>query len=533
MYEILLPQRVNDPTKVGIKTKSNLVIIGANGSGKSRLAVWLESNVTYQVHRISAQRSLSIPEYAELRDYEQASTDLLWGQGYSVYQYKTSGAKEFKNSTRWGSNPAIKQLNDYDIVVSVLFAAKVERDRYYTEQAKINQTFSPPPDTAIDKLLKIWADIMPHRELSFVGSRILVNKKGYPHYSGSEMSDGERGVLYLIAQCLVVPENTVIIIDEPEIHIHKSIVAKLWNLIEEYCSNKLFIYITHDLEFAATRGEAAKIWIKSYNGESQWDWELLPRDKELPESLILEIIGNRKQVIFCEGEKGGLDETIYQLVYSNYHVIPRSGGDKVIEATKAFNNNTALHHLRAYGIVDSDYKEQAEKEALLKANVYALPVAEIENVLFSEAVLRVIAEQLGFNPDEKVREVVDFLMKALQSEFDLQVSSKAAKRVEYMLGAFSKKSDTLQGIKDGLSETISRIKVEDIYRETSQIYNEAVVNRNMQDLLLLFNRKSLLTTVSTVFGLKGGQYKELIIRLLKTPQKQRLIDAFKSVLPNL
>ena len=166
------------------------------------------------------------------------------------------------------------------------------------------------------------------------------------------MSDGERVMLYLIGQCLCIPENSIIIIDEPEIHLHKSLVDKLWNQIESHIQNKLLIYITHDLDFAASRTDALKIWIQEYNGNNQWIWHETPVDEDLPEGLMLEIIGNRKDVIFCEGESGKLDSTVYQLVYPNHHIIPRGGGDKVIEATKAFRANASLHHLTAHGIVD-------------------------------------------------------------------------------------------------------------------------------------------------------------------------------------
>jgi len=41
------------------------VIIGANGSGKTRFGVWIEfsSRARDLVHRIAAQKSLSIPDY--------------------------------------------------------------------------------------------------------------------------------------------------------------------------------------------------------------------------------------------------------------------------------------------------------------------------------------------------------------------------------------------------------------------------------------------------------------------------------------
>ena len=44
-------------------------------------------------------------------------------------------------------------------------------------------------------------------------------------YSASEMSDGERSIFYILGQVLSANENSVLIFDEPELHIHKSIMS--------------------------------------------------------------------------------------------------------------------------------------------------------------------------------------------------------------------------------------------------------------------------------------------------------------------
>ena len=56
---------------------------------------------------------------------------------------------QFKKATRWGSNPAVYMLNDYDKLLSLLFAKSAERDRKYRERKaaeqvqKINIAFPP------------------------------------------------------------------------------------------------------------------------------------------------------------------------------------------------------------------------------------------------------------------------------------------------------------------------------------------------------------------------------------------------------
>lgn len=53
------------------------------------------------------------------------------------------------------------------------------------------------------------------------------------------MSDGERVCLYLISQCLITPENHIIVIDEPEIHLHTSIMKNFGMKLKDIVLIKL------------------------------------------------------------------------------------------------------------------------------------------------------------------------------------------------------------------------------------------------------------------------------------------------------
>ena len=528
-YDIILPKKDGTTGEETLHTENNIVIVGANGAGKTRFSIRIEELIQNQitVHRLSAQRALSIPDFAQIKNLEQAEKELIFGRS------DQHANLHFKVSSRWGTKPATFLLNDYDQLLSLLFAKSTERDRNYTAQAKESGEYIAVPKAPIDEIIELWDTIMPHRELSFLDGKVIAKKVGQSEYHGQEMSDGERVVLYLIGQCLSLPENSVIIIDEPEIHLHKSLVDKLWSQIEAKTQNKLLIYITHDLEFASSRTDANKIWIKEYYGNNQWIWENIPIDENLPEGLMLEIIGNRKNIIFCEGENGNLDTTIYQLIYPDFHIIPRGGGDKVIEATKAFRNNASLHHLSAYGIIDSDYKEDAEIEALISHNIYTISVAEIENLFCIEPILRIISYHLELDANEKVNEVIDFLIEALSSEFDNQVSSKAEKIIEYKLGAFSKEANTEQGLKDGLTTTLARIDIPSIYEHSRNLYQTAINERNLEKLLLIYNRKSLPDRISRIFGLGNGEYSKLLVRLLKGSKQAEITSALQEYLPEL
>jgi len=111
-------------------------------------------------------------------------------------------------------------------------------------------------------------------------------------------------------------KNKTIIIDEPEIHLHRSIMNKIWSELEKGRQDCFFIYITHDTQFAANHKQAKKIWVKSYDGNT-WDWAEV-EESNLPEQLLLDILGNRKKVLFVEGDANSYDTKLYREIYKNY-----------------------------------------------------------------------------------------------------------------------------------------------------------------------------------------------------------------------
>lgn len=63
---------IND-NKSFIEGKQSIVLLGANGAGKTRMSVWIdENNPELNVHRISAQKSLDMPEYVSPTELKKA-----------------------------------------------------------------------------------------------------------------------------------------------------------------------------------------------------------------------------------------------------------------------------------------------------------------------------------------------------------------------------------------------------------------------------------------------------------------------------
>jgi uncharacterized protein DUF4435/putative AbiEii toxin of type IV toxin-antitoxin system len=541
-HTVTLPS-VDGKTNVELICEGNLVIVGANGSGKSRLGAWIEKHVNKNTnaHRISAQRALTIPDYAEVKNYIQASNELLFGNQDQLNN---------KDGYRWGGDPFTFMLNDYGKVLSALFASEAKRNEEYVALARsaelklksiqpVNSESSSDKievdkvsDSPIDTLEKLWKDILPHREIMLEDGKVNVHIPGGVVYHGKSMSDGERVALYLIGQCLCAPKNSILIIDEPEIHLHKSLMSRLWTSIEEKKPDCLFIYITHDIDFAASRTEAKKIWIKSYS-DDKWNWEELSEVEGIPDSLLLEIVGNRKKVLFVEGEKGSLDNAIYQAIYSDYFVVPRGSCHKVIESTKAVNGNEKLLHLKAKGIIDRDFRAQEELTALESSGIFSIDVAEVENILCLSEVINIIAVYLIKDPSIIISQVTDFIIKELEREMETQVSSRTANEIQFKLNAFNKKAKGTSELELAKKSLIESIDTYDLYKLSQDTYQLAIDNRDLNQLLKVYNMKSLAKRISTFLGLKNEEYPNLVIRLLKSNKKVDLVLALKAFAPVL
>ena len=77
-FTYYLPDETGNKVEHGTSSNS-LVIIGANGSGKSKLGAWIEQKDMEKVHRIGAQRNLNFQENVPLKSYSQAEDFVFYG----------------------------------------------------------------------------------------------------------------------------------------------------------------------------------------------------------------------------------------------------------------------------------------------------------------------------------------------------------------------------------------------------------------------------------------------------------------------
>ena len=106
-------------------------------------------------------------------------------------------------------------------------------------------------------------------------------------YSIAQMSDGERNAATIGATVLTVEPGTALLIDEPERHLHRSIIVPFLTAVFANRQDCTFVISTHELALPASNPAAAVLMVRSCewqnNRASAWDIDVL-ESNELPES---------------------------------------------------------------------------------------------------------------------------------------------------------------------------------------------------------------------------------------------------------
>ena len=499
------PNTLNEHTV--IESLGSVVFIGANGSGKTRLGAWIEHGMMEKTHRISAQKSLNMPEASSTSSVERAECMFLYG--FPDRRVQNPGNKQ---AYRWADKPYTHLLNDYQQLMELLFSEEFEQSTRYRQSSVKHNEYSIPPITKLDIVKRIWEETLPYRELIIGGGKIETAIKNSPveKYNAAGMSDGERVIFYLIGQCLCAPRDGVIIIDEPELHLHRSVQAKLWDEIEAERPDCLFVYLTHDLDFAASRAGAKKIWLKSYDGNS-WDWLEVPESDAMPEELLLNVLGSRKPILFVEGEKGSLDHFVYRHLYPEETVIPCGGCSHVIHATQSFAALKHLHIMECRGIVDRDNRSENEFRSLKTQGINVLRVSEVENLFLTEEVLLAVATYLKRDDAiEILTKIKALIFEIFTSQKERLISALVTTEIENQVKDFHSKAQGVKEIKAAFETAFNSENIATNYEIIQNEVENAIAEKDYRKVLEVFDSKGLLLgRVGPFFGMKSKEFIEL------------------------
>jgi ABC-type transport system involved in cytochrome c biogenesis ATPase subunit len=532
VFEFSIPSATGS-LSISTNSGASTIFVGANGGGKTRLAVLLEKSGGDITHRISAHRALNLnPAVAKISE-RHALAALRTGHPDEQPRIQN------RPGQRWQNNEAVSLLNDFDYLLQALFAEQTNKT-LETHTRNRAGDHSPAPPTNLEKLAEIWHRLLPHRRLTITGDDIRVSiPESTADYPASQMSDGERAIFYMIGQALTAAKSSLLIIDEPELHVHRSIMARLWDEIEAARQDCAIVYITHDLEFAAAR-IAQKFVIHAYDPTPYWKIEGVPPGTGFSEELTTLILGSRRPVLFVEGTDTSLDLPFYRACYPAYTVIPRGSCEEVLHSVVTMRRNKDLTRVTCAGVVDADDYEPHEVKALADHGVAILPVSEIENLVVLPSVSRAILEHEGYSGtslQDRQSEIARKIFATLTSADAIEdvVVRYCRRRIDRTLKRVDLSSSANESdLAAEFAKHVGMVNINNIAQSRRERIRNAVKTGDLTSLLSIYDNKGVLAIASSQLrNTHKDALEGWLTRVLANNKAPTVVAAISVVLPKV
>lgn len=496
-----------------IFNKSNTIIVGGNGSGKSSLASYFKESDADGIIVIPAQKILFYIENPKVSSANEKDIREIQKKNFNDKSYK----KDYDVSDKVSQ---LSKVFSYHISAIINELAKAGADKLVKNKDS---------ETKYIKLLEIWRKFYSDIEFRYdMNKRKLVPEKNGKEYDLNSMSEGEKVTLFYILITLFAPRDAYIIVDEPETFLNHSMYNRLWYLLEEYRKDCRFIYISHHLEFISSRNAHIIYWCKEYDGNKNWKIKEISGELgDIPKELVIELLGARKNILFCEGNRESLDYKVYTLLFENDVIlIPVEGHRDVINYTKSYNKSSLLEG-KAYGIIDRDFHSEETLNYYKKDKIYHLEFNEIEMFLLTEEILESVLKGNYLPPksSEKIQKFKDKVIEVVKERKNYIVNKSIKFYIdEKNFTIDTKKEDfifTEEKIKDYFSKLLDEVKIDEKIGELNERIDRIVSEKNYGEILKLSDFKYLFKNLTKqVFEL---DYEQVCLTKLQLDKNLRTI----------
>lgn len=426
LFSLSFPTRDTDVLPVTLHAGDMLFVVGANGTGKSSLMHRLYRDNFEDSVRITAHRRTWL---------SSSAVDI-------TAQQKQQNESQMRNAER---DPQYRWRADYDAqrpgmsIFNLIDAenstarkiADAMRRRDEDEARTLAQSESPLQQ--INSLLQL--SNLPVTISIEPGEQILAQRDGSAPYSMAEMSDGERNAVLIAADILTAKPGTLFLVDEPERHLHRSIITPFLSSLLSTRHDCAFVISTHEIGLPADFPESKSLLLRECDfaggRATAWDADLLEAGQSLGEQLQRDVLGARRRILFVEGRAGtSLDQPLYGLLFPDLSVVPKGGQGQVLHSVRGLRGARHIAWVDAFGIVDRDNRSDDEVAALREERVYALPWYSVESIYYHPHLQAAIAQRraqlLGSDPDSTLQAARERALTRVREQVDRIVEKRAS-----------------------------------------------------------------------------------------------------------
>ena len=180
-------------------------------------------------------------------------------------------------------------------------------------------------------------------------------------FSIAQMSDGERNAALIAATVLTVEPGTTLLIDEPELHLHRAIIEPFLSALFEQRTDCAFVVSTHEIALPMAHPSARVLLVRSCewhgNTAKVWDVAVLDPTEDLPEELKRAILGARRRIVFVEGTSSAVIAKLLVRRRTVWYLAAHESSCRIAADRRAACHIGALgarrHHTAAVGLSQS------------------------------------------------------------------------------------------------------------------------------------------------------------------------------------
>ena len=494
-----------------ITKEQSTIIVGQNGAGKSELLKKLRETKLQNCFVIPANKNLFIEQYFNSLKYIEQNDIIREVQSQN---FKKSGYNDGKE----------------------LFSSLV--NFYISEHSQRKTDGKKPEQSQLDKVEEIWNKIFPEIEFfTHSGKRTLeFSKNKSEKYSFNQLSDGERSVLFYLLIVVLIPEKSLIIIDEPETHLNIALCNKLWDYLLEEKEKSKFVFISHNKDFIGSRVNSDVIWCKNYdvNDDKNNKFIRIEKNDILPKDLIVSLLGSKKEkILFCEGKDNDgktkeYDYKMYNLLYSDeYFVKPVEGHLSVIEYTKAYNElkeKLEINSKEAYGIIDRDCLNSEEVQKLRSKNIIVLPTNEIEMLILHQKILEYYLQPHHENKEvkHKIEEFKEaFKNKLLERKDTIIANYVRSKCNKIFENRRIENFKSISEIENSKNKIFEEMDVKKFWEEQEVELEKIISENNYRGMLRVCSLKNEIIRTPKVGGIIDRDYEKYPMKCLNVIKRNK------------
>ncbi len=445
------------PNGVGKTTvKTAIIQTFQNGSPPTNCKIILQPTNTEEKNSLKNAEEISLPDdgfFSYLRRDRKkisAKTRLIHinsdrqiqNVNFQQYGIAQLGEPETENI---GFSHYLGNVNDrFQDVIDTLYRMKTKLVTQYGTQAaeEFSKENSQPEKVEIAKLqdptekfVNIFNDLLYPKKMVPINpsshSIQFYDEKGNIR-NFHQLSSGEKEVIAITFDIQMQnPEDSIILIDEPELHLHPELSYRLLRSLHSIGKNNQFILFTHSADVIGSSFDTG-VWflrpVSKAKGENQIkriDKNTLADITDIPnlrETIGMLSLG--KRLLFVEGTEVSIDRIVFSTLAlskkKDVAIIP-SSNCRMIENLSHFSEilSRGLLGLELRMIRDRDGLTDKKVAELIKKSggrLTILPFYHIENAFLVPSALHSIAQTLAPHKNFSLQQIEGELLKRAKAQ---------------------------------------------------------------------------------------------------------------------